>query len=133
MYAILHMGLVEKLNMIEKLSLMVAAIGHDIDHPGLNNAYQMNALTELAITYNDVSPLENHHCASLFAILRKPELNILSSLSVADFKEVRRLVITSILATDMGKHAELIGKAREINTKFSLEDANHRLLVLFFD
>jgi hypothetical protein len=62
MYAILHMGLVEKLSVLEKFALILAAIGHDMDHPGLNNAYQMNALTELAIAYNDCSPLENHHC-----------------------------------------------------------------------
>jgi high affinity cGMP-specific 3',5'-cyclic phosphodiesterase 9 len=62
MYSILHMGLIEKLSMVEKFSMILAAIGHDMDHPGLNNAYQINALTELAITYNDSSPLENHHC-----------------------------------------------------------------------
>jgi hypothetical protein len=56
------MGLVEKLSMIEKFSLILSAIGHDMDHPGLNNAYQINALTELAVAYNDSSPLENHHC-----------------------------------------------------------------------
>lgn len=59
------MGLKHKFTMIEKLSLMIAAVGHDLDHPGLNNTYQMNALTQLAIAYNDTSPLENHHCGRL--------------------------------------------------------------------
>ena len=59
------MGLKETFTMIEKLSLLVAAVGHDLDHPGFNNAYQMNALTQLAIAYNDSSPLENHHCGIL--------------------------------------------------------------------
>ena len=29
----------------------------------------MNARTELAIRYNDISPLENHHCAVAFDII----------------------------------------------------------------
>jgi high affinity cGMP-specific 3',5'-cyclic phosphodiesterase 9 len=32
-----------------------------MDHPGFNNAYQINAQTDLSIVYNDISPLENHH------------------------------------------------------------------------
>lgn len=31
--------------------------------------YQINAQTELAIRYNDISPLENHHAAVAFEIL----------------------------------------------------------------
>ena len=34
-------------------------------------SYQINARTELAIRYNDISPLENHHCAVAFQILEK--------------------------------------------------------------
>ena len=30
---------------------------------------QVNARTELAIRYNDISPLENHHCAVAFDII----------------------------------------------------------------
>ena len=37
----------------------------------LSCSYQVNAQTELAIRYNDKSPLENHHCAVAFQILAK--------------------------------------------------------------
>ena len=53
---------------------------------GLNNSYQVNAQTELALRYNDQSVLENHHCASCFAILSRPECNILSGLKPAQQK-----------------------------------------------
>ena len=33
------------------------------------NFVQVNARTELAIRYNDISPLENHHCAVAFDII----------------------------------------------------------------
>ena len=53
----------------ETLIMLVAAFCHDLDHPGYNNVYQINARTELAIRYNDISPLENHHAAVAFDIL----------------------------------------------------------------
>lgn len=35
------------------------------------STFQINARTELALRYNDISPLENHHCAVAFEILEK--------------------------------------------------------------
>ena len=69
-------GLVEKLSMVERLAIMIGAMAHDLDHPGYNNAYQMNALTELAIAYNDFSPLENHHSGMEFILKFKPIYSI---------------------------------------------------------
>ena len=95
--------------------LLTACICHDLDHPGYNNTYQINARTNLAVRwalrdmftslmtkeeywschtliilrYNDMSPLENHHCAIAFKILSSPECNIFTNLSPEEFKEVR--------------------------------------------
>jgi high affinity cGMP-specific 3',5'-cyclic phosphodiesterase 9 len=64
-------NLLETLTKLEIFSLLTACLGHgssiadlDLDHPGYNNAYQINARTDIAIIYNDISPLENHHCGS---------------------------------------------------------------------
>jgi high affinity cGMP-specific 3',5'-cyclic phosphodiesterase 9 len=65
----------------------------------------------------------------LFALFRIPELNILCNVSAGDYKEIRKMIINCILATDMGKHAELLGKLREVTANFSLEDANHKMLL----
>lgn len=53
--------------------------------------YQINARTELAIRYNDISPLENHHCAVAFQILSQPECNIFSSVPAEGFKQIRQV------------------------------------------
>lgn len=61
-FALIHVtGMVKEMTMLERLILMTACLGHDLDHPGYNNAYQINAKTDLAIIYNDNAPLENHH------------------------------------------------------------------------
>ena len=51
--------------------------------------YQINARTDLAIRYNDISPLENHHCAVAFQILSNPETNIFSNVDAVTFKRIR--------------------------------------------
>ena len=78
---------------IEIISLLVAAISHDLDHDGYNNQYQVNANTPLAMIYNDQSPLEMYHCAVAFSILTKENCNILNSLSREKYKLFREIVI----------------------------------------
>lgn len=53
--------------------------------------YQINARTELAVRYNDISPLENHHCAVAFQILAEPECNIFSNIPPDGFKQIRQV------------------------------------------
>ena len=51
---------------LERLALLVAAIGHDAGHDGVNNGFHVQKVTDLTMVYNDESPLENlHACVSL--------------------------------------------------------------------
>lgn len=58
-------------------------------HPFIR--YQINARTELAVRYNDISPLENHHCAVAFQILSLPECNIFANVDPEAFKKIRQV------------------------------------------
>lgn len=58
-------------------------------HPSIR--YQINARTELAVRYNDISPLENHHCAVAFQILSLPECNIFANVDLDAFKQIRQV------------------------------------------
>ena len=93
---------------LDLLSIFIAALGHDIGHPGLTNNFHINASTELAITYNDASCLENFHCCKLFTILKKDETNIFEKLSINDYKDIRKRMISEILATDMFYHKKVM-------------------------
>ena len=59
---------------------MIASVAHDIGHPGVNNTFLINSNDELAIRYNDISVLENHHASSLFKILEFASCKIPSKL-----------------------------------------------------
>ncbi|XP_063797927.1 high affinity cGMP-specific 3',5'-cyclic phosphodiesterase 9A-like [Pseudophryne corroboree] len=126
MYGMIHLcGLQEKLPLLELGVLMTAAVCHDLDHPGYNNTYQINAHTELAIRYNDMSPLENHHCAVAFQILAQPENNIFTNVTPELFKQIRQSIIRLILATDMARHSDILEAFKLIHSNFSFSDEQH--------
>lgn len=88
--------------------LLVAALGHDVHHPGVNNGFLVETGHELALLYNDRSPLENMHASKLWELLAAPDANIFCELSREQTLEARRLLVTVILSTDMAHHQALI-------------------------
>ncbi|XP_072305287.1 high affinity cGMP-specific 3',5'-cyclic phosphodiesterase 9A-like isoform X2 [Eucyclogobius newberryi] len=115
-----------KLGRTELLIMLTSALCHDLDHPGYNNVYQINAQTHLALRYNDISPLENHHCAVAFSIISKPDCNILKNLSCEQYKQIRAGMIKCILATDMARHNEILNKFRSIQPTFDFNNKEHK-------
>lgn len=127
MYAMAwRVDLPSKIGDLEILILITSCICHDLDHPGYNNIYQINARTELALRYNDISPLENHHCSMAFRILDLPECNIFHSMSTETFRVVREGIIRCILATDMARHNEILAQFREATEEgFDFSNKSH--------
>jgi high affinity cGMP-specific 3',5'-cyclic phosphodiesterase 9 len=126
MYGMIHLcDLTSILNRRDIGILITAAICHDLDHPGYNNTYQINARTELANRYNDISPLENHHCAMAFSILDNPETNIFSNVDHECLKIIRQSMIMLILATDMAKHSEIVETFKENLKTFDYGNEDH--------
>ncbi|CAB3990601.1 cGMP-inhibited 3, 5 -cyclic phosphodiesterase A-like [Paramuricea clavata] len=94
---------------LERFALYSAAAMHDYDHPGRTNAFVVATLEPQALLYNDRSVLENHHAAQAFSLLlSNPEYNYVESLTTADFKRFRFLVIEAVLATDLKRHFDVL-------------------------
>ncbi|XP_058445968.1 high affinity cGMP-specific 3',5'-cyclic phosphodiesterase 9A isoform X2 [Malaya genurostris] len=130
MYAITwHTNLVQRLGELEVLILLVSCICHDLDHPGYNNIYQINARTELALRYNDISPLENHHCSIAFRLLEHPDCNIFRNMNKDLYKDVREGIIRCILATDMARHNEILTQFQEATPNFDYNNKVHTNLL----
>lgn len=94
--------LFDKLNADILFGLLIAALAHDVGHPGNNNLFEVNTCSTLALRYNDLSVLEQHHCSIAFELIRKHNLN--SLLSQQEFILFRKTIISCILATDMAHH-----------------------------
>jgi 3'5'-cyclic nucleotide phosphodiesterase len=48
---------------------LLAAYCHDIDHTGMNNAFEINTASDLALLHSDDSVLEKHHAHMTFKVL----------------------------------------------------------------
>ncbi|QDZ20467.1 3',5'-cyclic-nucleotide phosphodiesterase [Chloropicon primus] len=90
------------------LGCLTGAIGHDADHPGLTNSFLSATKHWLSIRYNDLSVLENHHCATTYTILSRDECNIFCNLKSEDWKATRNVIVSAILNTDMARHFNLV-------------------------
>lgn len=106
-------------------ALLIAAIGHDTAHPGVNNSFLINTSAPLALLYNDISVLENFHAMTLFQLLKKHKFDdMLGGSDSTEYSEFRKLVITSILATDMALHSDYVTKINEQNQRLEESDPN---------
>lgn len=112
---------------LESFSIVTAALCHDLDHPGHNNAFEVATSTALAERYSDDAVLERHHAASCLKLLAT--VGLLKHFNTDDVRVCRRLVIASILDTDMSRHfthiTELDRRA-EAATPFKADDLAER-------
>ena len=90
------------------MAMLIAAGCHDMGHVGRNNKFLCDISHDLAVRYNDKSPLENLHAASAVQLLHREDSKFVRD--AAQLKEVRRIVVDVILATDMAYHAEHLNK-----------------------
>jgi len=97
---------------LDVFALLLGSLCHDVDHRGFTNNLLVNISDELALTYNDFSVMENHHCALTFKLLRKVENNILIHLDVSLRKELRASIVAAVMATDMAVHFEVLSKVQ---------------------
>ena len=120
-------GLVDVLSTVELFAVLVAALAHDVGHPGTNNMYLVKSKDRLAYLYNDRSPLEHMHCTTLYEILRSESSNIFASLNESQWRQARKVIISTILGTDMALHFETVSKL-----KVSVGGSHYCLLLLLY-
>ncbi|OMJ88637.1 hypothetical protein SteCoe_9422 [Stentor coeruleus] len=136
LYIINNSFLSSCLSDLDMLSVIISHLSHDVGHPGFTNRFLVNFQDRLALQCNlhidnDISVLENMHCSIAFSILAEEDKNVLEPLDNDQFLLVRKMVIDMILATDMGKHFDLLGifRFKNHNSK-SLENFEIKLEVL---
>ncbi|DBB04290.1 TPA: hypothetical protein ACH3X1_012787 [Trebouxia sp. C0004] len=120
----------KSLNRVDQLVLLIAALCHDVDHDGHTNSFHIQTQTPLAQRYNDMSVMENHHCALTFAILAKRDCAILSHLEKPLRQEIRKLIISAIMATDMSFHFSLTTEFKNHAGPFLMEKEEDRVLLV---
>lgn len=99
------------LDQMDQVACLIAAIIHDVDHPGYTNAFLINEKNPLALMYNDQAVLENHHAALGFQLSWKDNsVNIFKNLTRDEYTPLRETIIDMVLATEMKQHFEHLNK-----------------------
>ncbi|CAI5689400.1 cGMP-specific 3',5'-cyclic phosphodiesterase isoform X1 [Oreochromis niloticus] len=115
---------------LEVLALMIATLCHDLDHRGVNNSYIQRSDHPLAQLYCH-STMEHHHFDQCLMILNSPGNQILSGLSLDEYKATLKMIERAILATDLALYMKRRGEFFELtkNNQFVWEDEHHRDLL----
>jgi hypothetical protein len=122
-----HTNVLHRLKKHILLGLLIAALCHDVDHPGHTNSYEINTFGKYAKLYNDQSVLENHHCTTTFDLLERSEL--IHCFKGEEFREFRKVIISSILGTDILKHASVMKEFAEFDSSTIYFDAEEQYTV----
>lgn len=114
-YMLIHATNADKyLSPKQLFGVILSAVVHDVDHPGNTNMFEINSQSSLALLYNDQSVLENHHCSTAFQLMRKPTSNIFAHLDKTVALELRKIIVSCVMATDMSVHFELVEETKKI-------------------
>ena len=95
----------DNINILDCFAILISASVHDVGHPGHGNSFEIATESQLAITYNDQSVLENMHISLAWKLLKRQSSNILCNMTKTQRKRFRKVVIESVLATDMSQHS----------------------------
>jgi hypothetical protein len=102
-----------KLTEIDKFSMLIGALCHDLKHTGQNNMFHINTKSKIAIRYNDISVLENYHIANTFKLMKNDKFDILKKFKPEEYRLIRRRIIDGILATDMANHQKVLSEMKK--------------------
>lgn len=115
---------------LEILSSIMAAVCHDLDHPGVNQTFLIATKNPLANLYSNQSVLENHHWR--FALCIFKEAKLFDHFNQEQYDEMKEQMKHMILATDIARQNEYLKRFKELteSEKFSMCSAPDRALVL---
>jgi hypothetical protein len=105
--------LAESATSLQVMSAIVACLCHDCGHPAKNNAFMINSQNKMAILYNDISVLENMHLSLLFETYNEAGCDFLGETTLQEWQAFRKQVVSMVLATDFGRHNEILSIAQE--------------------
>uniref|UniRef100_A0ABD2WFE4 Phosphodiesterase n=1 Tax=Trichogramma kaykai TaxID=54128 RepID=A0ABD2WFE4_9HYME len=117
------------LSPLEIMAALIAAVTHDLDHPGVNQPFLVATSNHLATLYQNKSVLENHHWRSAIGCLL--ESGVADQLSEEIKPDLERRICELILATDITRQNEFLTRFEEyLGSELSMESEEHRHFIL---
>ncbi|XP_022832813.1 cAMP-specific 3',5'-cyclic phosphodiesterase 4B-like isoform X2 [Spodoptera litura] len=122
----------DHLTPLEIMGSLLAAIAHDLDHPGVNQPFLIATSNHLAALYQNTSVLENHHWRSAMSCLIESGLLDQLPSSHGLRATLEKQISSLILATDITRQQEYLNHFKnhlDMNT-LDMRKQEHRHLVL---
>ncbi|XP_076317316.1 uncharacterized protein LOC143229207 isoform X2 [Tachypleus tridentatus] len=115
---------------LEVMASLIAAVCHDLDHPGFTQPFLIATSNHLAVLYKNFSVLETHHWRMAISCLRESKL--LDHLERDVCVEIEWWVRSMILATDISRQQDFLVKLKKYMEESSLDlskkDKRHFIL-----
>ncbi|XP_025422331.1 high affinity cAMP-specific 3',5'-cyclic phosphodiesterase 7A-like isoform X3 [Sipha flava] len=114
---------------LEIMASLIAAVAHDLDHPGVNQPFLIATSNHLATLYENTSVLENHHWRSAVGCLL--ESHVAEKLSPIR-QDLESQISSLILATDITRQPEFLKKFNDYleNDELDMKDPELRHFIL---
>ncbi|KAF8784622.1 cAMP-specific 3' like protein [Argiope bruennichi] len=115
---------------LEAMSSVIAAVAHDLDHPGVTQAFLVATSNHLVNLYQNSSVLENHHWRTAISCLS--ESGIFNHLDRDIWHDIQMQIRSLILATDITRQKEFLARFKSYLSSESLdmEDSQYRHFAL---
>jgi len=115
---------------LELFALLISGLLHDLDHPGVTNAFQIATQSAIAQQYQNVSVLEQHHLSQAKLLLSDENTNVLEGMAPESRQQMLLILEQCILATDIARHKYFLTKWQECSQIFDPSNFEHCLLLL---
>jgi hypothetical protein len=96
-----------------KYMLLLAALAHDIGHPGHDNQWEVKTHSLLAQRYKNNSVIENHSLAITRELLAEPKYDVLPKVDEYSMEDSYGLLDQLILCTDFSWHKVFLDELTE--------------------
>ncbi|KAK3090192.1 hypothetical protein FSP39_009916 [Pinctada imbricata] len=96
---------------LEVMTSLLAAMTHDLDHPGVNQAFLIATSNHLASLYQNTSVLENHHWRTAVGVFH--ETGVFKHLPQEKWQEIEWQIKSLILATDITRQQEFLSRFKK--------------------
>ncbi|XP_077991487.1 uncharacterized protein LOC144445719 [Glandiceps talaboti] len=115
---------------LEVMAALLASVTHDLDHPGVNQAFLIATSNHLASLYHNSSVLENHHWRSAIAVLS--ETGLVDHFKREDKLQLEWYIKSFILSTDITRQQEFLTRfERHLERRdLDLTSSEHRHFIL---
>ncbi|XP_056019669.1 high affinity cAMP-specific 3',5'-cyclic phosphodiesterase 7A-like isoform X3 [Ostrea edulis] len=107
----------------EVMTSLLAAMTHDLDHPGVNQTFLIKTGNHLANLYQNTSVLENHHWRCAVGVFY--ETGVFSHFDQDSWNQITWQLRSLILATDITRQQEFLSRFKKYLDENNLDYENN--------